>query len=119
MIDPLSRLLGFELLHEGPGRAGVRGRVSEEHLNQHGSAHGGFIFALADAALAAASNSHGPEAMAIAATIHFTGPARPGDVLTAEAREVALGTRTATYEIEVSGGEGAVALFTGTVYRRG
>ncbi|HEX6208122.1 MAG TPA: hydroxyphenylacetyl-CoA thioesterase PaaI [Actinomycetota bacterium] len=119
MIDPLSRLLGLELLDEGPGRATVQGRVSEDHLNPHGMAHGGFIFSLADAALAVASNSHGPDAMAIAATIHFTRSANAGDVLTARAREVSLGGRTATYEIEVVSGEGTpVALFTGTVYRR-
>lgn len=114
----MSRLLGFELLEDGPGRAVVGGRVSDDHLNVHDSAHGGLIFALADAALAVASNSHGPEAMAIAATIHFTKAAASGDELRAEAREVSLGGRTATYEIEVTSDGEPIALFTGTVYRR-
>lgn len=118
--DPLSDLLGFELLEEGPGRAVVRTAVGEAHRNAHGTAHGGFVFALADAALAVASNSHGPKATAVAATIHFTRTASVGDVLTAEAREISLGTRTATYAIEVTDPGGAlVAQFTGTVYRRG
>lgn len=117
--DPLSALLGIELLRKGPGHAIVRGEVMSDHTNVHGTAHGGFVFALADAALAVASNSHGPEAMAIAATIHFTRAAGGGEVLTAEAREVSLGPKTATYEIEVIARDGSpVALFTGTVYRR-
>ena len=116
--DPLSELLGFELLEEGPGRAVLRAAVRADHRNTHGSAHGGFVFALADAALAVASNNHGPKAVAIAASIHFTRAAEVGDVLTATANEVALGSRTATYEIEVASEGGPVALFTGTVYRK-
>ena len=116
--DPLSELLGFELLEEGPGRAVVRAEVGADHRNAHGGAHGGFVFALADAALAVASNSHGPKAVAIAASIHFTRAAEVGDVLTARAREISLGARTATYEIEVASEGRPVAFFTGTVHRQ-
>lgn len=117
--DPLSELLGFELVEEGPGRAVVRAEVGDGHRNAHGGAHGGFVFALADAALAVASNSHGPKAVATAASIHFTRSALVGDVLTARAREISLGARAGTYEIEVTAEDGSlVALFTGTVHRR-
>jgi acyl-CoA thioesterase len=117
-IDPLARLLGFEVLDQGPGRASVRGTVGPDHLNGHGTAHGGFVFSLADEALALAANSHGPVAFALAASLHFTGPARVGDVLVAEARELSLGRTVATYEITVSSPGGTIALFTGTVHRR-
>lgn len=116
--DPLSKVLGFELLESGPGRARVRGEVRAEHRNFLGSAHGGFVFSLADTALAVASNGHGPQAMALTASIHFLRPARVGDALVAEAREVSLGRTTATYQIMVTAAEGLVALFTGTVARR-
>lgn len=117
--DLLSGILGFELLEEGPGRARVRGEVGEEHRNDLGGGHGGYVFSLADTALAVASNSHGPDAMAIAASIHFLRPARVGDELVAEAREVSLARTTATYEVTVTADNEPVALFTGTVSRRG
>jgi acyl-CoA thioesterase len=85
----------------------------------HGTAHGGFVFSLADTALAMASNSHGPVALALVASIHFTRGVRPGTRLAAEAREVSLTRSSAVYEVEVRVEEGeTVALFTGTVHRR-
>jgi acyl-CoA thioesterase len=73
---------------------------------------------MADEALGIASNSHGPVAFALVATIHFTRTARRGAVLEAVAREVTLGQSAATYEIVVSSEGQTVALFTGTVHRR-
>jgi acyl-CoA thioesterase len=117
--DPLSGLLGFELEDSGAGRARVRATVAPEHCNMHGTVHGGFVFALADTALAIASNSHGPVALALVASIHFTRAVRPGAALVAEAREVSLTRSSAVYEVEVRGEDGeTVALFTGTVHRR-
>ena len=118
-VDPLSRLLGLELEASGPGRARLRATVRPEHCNMHGTAHGGFVFSLADTALAVASNSHGPVALALVASIHFTRAVRPGAQLVAEAREVSLTRSSAVYEVEVrlEGGD-TVALFTGTVHRR-
>ncbi|MGH2682351.1 MAG: hotdog fold thioesterase [Actinomycetota bacterium] len=111
-------MLGFELLGKGPGTARLRATVRPEHCNFLGSAHGGFVFALADTALAVASNSHGPRALAVAASIHFATAAPAGDVLIAQARELSLGTRTASYEVTVTAGSDVVAVFTGTVFRR-
>jgi acyl-CoA thioesterase len=116
--DPLGRLLGFEVLEQGAGRCSLRAAVGPEHVNQHATAHGGFMFALADSAFGLAANSHGPVAVALVATIHFTRAVWPGDVLVAEAREVALGRSAATYEVTVSVDGATVALFTGTVHRR-
>lgn len=117
--DSLAQLLGFEIVEQGPGLASLRATVGPGHVNVHGTVHGGFVFALADEALALASNSHGPVAFATSASIHFTRPAREGDVLMAEAREVSLGRNTATYEVSVSSEGRTVALFTGTVHRQG
>lgn len=117
--EPFAELLGFEVLDRGSGRCKLRATVGPDHLNAHGLAHGGFIFTLADTAFGIASNSHGPQAVAIAASIHFMRPVGSGDVVVAEAREVSLGRSTATYEVMVSVLEQPVALFTGTVHRRG
>ncbi len=116
--DALSALLGFELLEREPGRAVLRAVVGPQHVNIHGTAHGGFVFALADTAFAIAGNTHGPVAVATAATIHFVRPVRPGDTLVAEAREVGLGRSTGTYEVTVTREGEVVALFTGAAFRR-
>jgi len=117
--EAFARLLGFEVLEVGRGSATVRATLGADHLNAHGIGHGGFVFALADHALAMASNSHGPAAVALVATIHFTHRAQAGETLVATAREISLGRSAATYEVTVASDAGRiVALFTGTVHRR-
>lgn len=117
--DPLSRLLGFDLVERRPGYARLEGAVRQEHCNAYGNAHGGFVFSLADTAMGVASNTHGPRAVALAASIHLTRPARVGETLMAEATELSLGPRAASYEVKVRAGPRLVAAFTGTVYRQG
>lgn len=109
--------LGFEHLSSGGGRAELRATVKAEHLNLHGTAHGGFLYSLADEAFALASNSH--EASAVALNVHmdYFSVVREGDVLTAKATEEHLGRRVATYRVEIKRDAEPVALFTGTVYR--
>lgn len=115
--DPfaLSLRLTSELV--SPGRALVFGVVQETHLNFHGTAHGGFIYTLADTAFALASNSHDIPAFALATHMEYLLPARAGDRLEANAEEVHVGGRTALYRVEVKRGPDLIALFTGTVYR--
>ncbi len=110
--------LGLEGEIPVPGRALVRGTLKPEHLNSWASAHGGFVYAMADAAFALASNSHGAMAVAIATNMEYIRPTRAGERLEAEAAEVHLGRRTSVYRVEVRGEDGLVALFTGTAYRR-
>lgn len=117
--DPLSSLLGFELVERRQGYARLEGTVRPEHCNAFGSAHGGFVFSLADTAMGVASNTRGPRAVALAASIHLTHPARVGELLVAEATELSLGSETASYEVAVRAGRRLVAAFTGTVYRQG
>lgn len=109
--------LRFEALETGPGRAKLRAVVAREHLNLHGSAHGGFLYALADEAFALASNSRGASAVALSVHMDYFSAVRETDVLEAVASEEHLGRRVATYRVEVRREEETVALFTGTVYR--
>ncbi len=116
--DRLARLLGIQVISCGNGAARARMEVGDHHLNSAGMLHGGAIFALADAAFAAASNSRGSLAVAVNASISYL-KAVTGGVVTAEAEEVSLGSRLATYLIRVRDGEGSeIALFHGTVYRK-
>ena len=116
--DAFARHLGVEMLDYGDGRAKASMEVKAHHLNSAGSLHGGAIFSLADAAFSAASNSHGTLAVAINASIAFFKAVTEG-TLTAEAREVALNRKLATYLIDVSDEAGdLVAQLQGTVYRK-
>ena len=94
--------------------------VANDMANFHGLTHGGLIFALADMAFAAASNSHGQTAVALNASITFLKPSRPGDNLVAEAREVQAAGRTAVYDIRVRDANRDVLLACkqATVYRK-
>ncbi len=109
--------LGLDVLSVGDGRAHLRAPVRAEHLNLHGTAHGGFLYTLADEAFALASNSRGAVAVALSVHMEYFRPVSAGDVLEATAAEEYLGRRVATYRVEVRRGAELVALFTGTVHR--
>jgi acyl-CoA thioesterase len=109
---------GMELVDISPGRAKVRMKVAQHHLNGLDRVHGGAVFSLADLAFAAASNSHGAAAMGVNASIAFVREA-VGEVLYAEAEEISRSRRLATYTVTVTDAGGRrVAVFQGTVYRR-
>ncbi|MBN2468316.1 MAG: hotdog fold thioesterase, partial [Deltaproteobacteria bacterium] len=81
-------------------------------------AHGGAIFTLADLAFAVAANSHGTVAVAVSVTISFL-KAVTGGTVTAEAREVSLNPKLASYSVTVTDENGTViALFQGMAYRK-
>lgn len=116
--DRFARHLGVEMLDFGGGRARARMTVDKHHLNSAGTVHGGAIFSLADAVFAVASNSHGSLALAINVSISFFKAVTEG-TLFAEAEEVSINPRLATYLITVSDEAGSrIALFQGTVYRK-
>lgn len=76
--DPAARGLGITLVDTGPGRATLRMTVRADMVNGHGTAHGGYLFLLADSAFACACNSHGPVTVASGADIDVVRPAREG-----------------------------------------
>lgn len=116
--DPLAGGLGIELLEMGEGYARTRLRLEKRHLNFNGSVHGAVIFALADAAFAAASNSHESLCAAIHVSADFLRAPAPGSVIYAECWENLLGKRVAHYSMRVSDEAGEeVALFQGWVHR--
>lgn len=112
--DEASRSLGILLEDVEPGSARLRMMVRADMVNGHGTCHGGIVFALADSAFAVACNSHNAATVAAAASIDFLAPARVGDELTAQARELWRSKKTGIYEIVISNQRREpVALFRG------
>jgi acyl-CoA thioesterase len=112
--DRASRGLGMRLDDVAPGRARLSMTVTEAMANGHGICHGGFIFSLADSAVAFASNQRGGAAVAQHAAISFIRPGRVGEILVAEAVERMRAGRSGMYDVRIStaGGE-LVAEFRG------
>ncbi|HAO32608.1 MAG TPA: phenylacetic acid degradation protein PaaD, partial [Candidatus Competibacteraceae bacterium] len=111
MLDPFMNLLGLQGEITAPGQARVWGTIRPEFLNSWGSAHGGFLYSVADAAFALASNSHGTLAVALSAHIEYVQASEVGATVEARAIEAHLGRRTAVYRIEIHSGEKLLALF--------
>jgi acyl-CoA thioesterase len=99
--DVASRALGIELTETGPGHAVARMRITENMVNGHDIAHGGYLFLLADTTFACACNSHGPTTVAAGAEITFVSPGRLGDVLVATADERVRYGRNGIYDVTV------------------
>ncbi|MFE6051509.1 hydroxyphenylacetyl-CoA thioesterase PaaI [Kitasatospora sp. NPDC056446] len=106
--DETSRTLGIALEDVSAGRAVMRMTVAPTMVNGHGTAHGGFLFLLADAAFSYACNSHGPVTVAQAAQVAFLAPAAVGDELVAEAVERSRAGRQGIYDVTVRRADGAV-----------
>ncbi len=115
--DAFSRWLGLEVLDVRPSGATVRMEVRPEMQNGFGVCHGAIPFALADSALAFASNTHGKITLSIENSITYPKAIAVGDVLVATADEESATKRLAFYRVAVERGNEIVALFRGTVYR--
>lgn len=116
--DRFSQWLGLVIDESKTGYCRLHYQINDQMLNGFGIVHGGVLFSAADSAFAFACNSHGTLTVALDVSISFTRPAKPGDLLTVEAREVHLGNRTGLYEVRTTNGSGElVALFKGTAYR--
>ena len=99
--DAASAALGMRLDDAGPGTARVSMVVRPDMVNGHDLCHGGLIATLADSAFALACNSHGPVTVAAGFSIELLAPARLGQTLHAEAREVSLRGRSGIYDVTV------------------
>jgi acyl-CoA thioesterase len=117
--DPFARWMGIELQELRPGYSRVTMTLTPQMVNFHGIPHGGAIFSLADAAFAAASNSHGQTAVALSMTIQYLAAAPTGVRLVAEAQELRKGHRSGFYQITVGTDSGdPVAICQAVVHRK-
>ncbi len=115
--DPYCETLGIDLVKLERGAARTELEIREDLLNFHGTPHGGAIYSLADAAFAAASNSHGETALALETNISYLDVVETGTTLTATAEETHVSGRTAEYEVIVTADDERIATFRGRVYR--
>ncbi len=118
--EPFAAKFGIRLLEIGDGHSKVEMQFRPDMENLFGAAHGGALFALIDEAFETASNSHGTLAVALNMNITYVASPRPGSFLTAEAREVSLTRKTASYDIKVHDDRGGlIATCMALVYRKG
>ncbi len=115
--DAFSQWLGIEIVHVRPRGASIRLTVRDDMVNGFGVCHGGVTFALADSALAFASNTHGKVTVSIENTIAYPKRISVGDVLDAIADEESATNRLGFYGVTVKRGDETVAHFRGTVYK--
>ena len=106
--DHASRGLGMEIELVGPGRSRLSMPVTEAMVNGLGMCHGGFIFTLADSAMAFASNAYGEHAVAQHVAVTYVRPGRLGERLVAAAEERLRSGRSGMYDVRVTGADGAV-----------
>lgn len=111
--DLASQTLGMKILQVGPGMAKLTMTVSETMLNGHKTAHGGYIYTLADSAFAFACNSYNERAVAAQCSITYIRPGKEGEPLIATAREISRSGRSGIYDVEVSQGGEMIAQFRG------
>ena len=116
--DKFSEWLGLQIDEVGTGYCRLHYAVRADMLNGFSSIHGGVLFSAADSAFAFACNSHGRITVALDVSVSFTKPAREGELLTVEAKEVNLGHKIGIYDIRTTNEKGElVSLFKGTAYR--
>jgi len=116
--DPFSLWLGIVRIKDELGKLVLKMEVRKDMLNGFGIAHGGIAYALADSALAFASNSHGRQALSVETSISHTKKVKEGDVLTTQVKEISLSNKIGIYQVFVENqNKELVAVFKGTVYR--
>lgn len=99
--------VGIEILDIAPDTVRTRLSVEKRHLNGVGIAQGGALFTLADFTFAIASNIGDVDIVGIEANISYMKPARVGDVLVAESREIYRSKSLAAFEVMVTNQENA------------
>lgn len=115
--DIFREILGIQIIEVKDGYAKLSLKVTKDHTNALGAAHGGIIFALGDCAFAEASNYGDKVAVAIQVSINFLKPAFEGDTLTAEAVRVSDGRTLGLYHITISKQDKTIAFFSGLAFK--
>ncbi|MBU0992483.1 MAG: hotdog fold thioesterase [Proteobacteria bacterium] len=117
--DVFAKFVGIELIEVQKGKAVTSLKINENHMNGINIAHGAAVFALADYAFAAASNSHGITAVALNVSISYIKAVQCGTVLTATATEISANSKIANYMINITDEQGnTIAVFQGLAYRK-
>jgi len=112
--DRASQAMGMAIEAIAPGHALLAMTVTAQMVNGLGLCHGGYIFSLADSAMAFACNSHNERAVAQHCSISYLRPAKLGMRLVAAARELSRAGRTGVIDVSVTGDGAVIAEFRGS-----
>ena len=112
--DAFSQWLGIVVDHISEGNCTLSMTVRKEMLNGFGIAHGSITYAIADSALAFASNSHGRQSVSIDTAINHIESLKEGDVITATAIENSMKNKFGFYSVKVKKQYTLVALYKAT-----
>ncbi|HOM96068.1 MAG: PaaI family thioesterase [Candidatus Methanofastidiosa archaeon] len=116
--DKFAKSVGIELLEVSLGYAKAKMEIKDIHHNSINTVHCGAIFTLADFTFAVAANTHNKMSVALNVNISFLKAISEG-VLIAEAQEISVNPKIATYKILVSNDLGEIiATFEGMAYRK-
>lgn len=117
--DRMTNWLKAEVLESKPGFCKLKMTARKEMSNGFGIIHGSVAFALADSAIAFASNAHGRHAVSMNTSIRHLSPVKVGDVITAEATVTKLKHRVANVDAIIINQDGVkVADVQSTGYRK-
>ena len=117
--DRMTKWLKAEVLESRPGFCKLQMTAREEMANGFGIIHGSITFALADSAIAFASNAHGRHAVSLNTSIRHLAPVLVGDLITAEATVTKLKHRVANVDAIIHNQDGIrVADVQSTGYRK-
>ena len=115
------RLVGMQVVRADEQGSAFALTVSAEHLQAYGTAHGGVIAGLLDAAMGLAILGRVPDGEACATVemkLNFTAPARPGPV-GGEGRVLHLGRRLVVAAAEVRDDGGVLLACALGTFQRG
>jgi acyl-CoA thioesterase len=115
--DLFREILGIQVVEVKDGYAKMSLKITKNHTNALGAAHGGVIFSLADCAFAEACNYGDNVAVAVQVSINFLKPAFEGDTLTAEAVRISDGKTLGLYHITISKQDKKIAFFSGLAFK--
>ncbi|MDA8138568.1 MAG: hotdog fold thioesterase [Desulfobacteraceae bacterium] len=119
--EPFAQALKLCLMELELGRSVVEMDYAPALMdNIYTRCHGGALFALIDEAFETASQTHGTIAVALNVNVTYVRPPEAGERLRAQAEEVALTRKTATYAIKVTNANGdLIATCQALAYRTG
>ncbi len=108
-------LVGLDVEPVGDGRARVRLMAREQHLNPHGTVHGGVLATIADVAAGEAIAAGSPDGLGVTIELKvtFLKPGRKGE-LVAEAAVIKRGKQITVVVTEVSQAGDLIAHAIGT-----
>ncbi len=108
-------LIGLDYEEAEDGHSIVRLDVSDQHLNEHGTLHGGALATLVDVACGLAAVAAGGEhPVTIEMKVTYLEPGRRGEPARARAQVRKKGKRITVIEAEVTQGDDVIALALAT-----